>query len=147
MPGRSSRDGSFTWLLEEDFCFLLESKSASYSVMSNSLWPHELYVAYQSLLSMDFPSKDIGVGSYSFVWGIFLIQGSNMGLLHCRQIIYHLSYQGRPVSYRNCQKVSELLDVDLSLVAFYHESESHSVTSNSVTPWTIQFSRQEYWNG
>ena len=26
--------------------------------------------------------------------GIFPTQGSNLGLLHCRQILYHLSYQG-----------------------------------------------------
>ena len=26
--------------------------------------------------------------------GIFLTQGSNSGLLHCRQILYHLSHQG-----------------------------------------------------
>ena len=26
--------------------------------------------------------------------GIFLTQGSNLGLLHCRQIHYHLSHQG-----------------------------------------------------
>ena len=28
--------------------------------------------------------------------GIFPTQGSNPGLLHCRQILYHLSHQGRP---------------------------------------------------
>ena len=28
--------------------------------------------------------------------GIFLTQGSNMGLRHCRQILYHLSHEGSP---------------------------------------------------
>ena len=28
--------------------------------------------------------------------GIFLTQGSNPGLLHCRQMLYPLSYQGSP---------------------------------------------------
>ena len=28
--------------------------------------------------------------------GIFLTQGSNLGLLYCRQILYHLSHQGCP---------------------------------------------------
>ena len=27
-----------------------------------------------------------------------LTQGSNLGLLHCRQILYHLSHQGSPAS-------------------------------------------------
>ena len=34
------------------------------------------------------------MGSHSLLQGIFLTQGSNPGLLHCRQILYHLSYQG-----------------------------------------------------
>ena len=38
--------------------------------------------------------KNSGVGSLSLLQGIFLIQESNQGLLHCRQILYQLSYQG-----------------------------------------------------
>ena len=30
----------------------------------------------------------------SLLQGIFPAQGSNLGLLHCRQILYHLSHQG-----------------------------------------------------
>ena len=37
-----------------------------------------------------------GVGSQSLLQGIFPTQGSNMGVLHCRQILYHLSHQGSP---------------------------------------------------
>ena len=35
-------------------------------------------------------------GSLSFLQGIFPTQGSNPGLLHCRRILYQLSYQGSP---------------------------------------------------
>ena len=35
--------------------------------------------------------------SHSLLQGIFLTQGSNPGLLHCRQILYHLSHQGSPL--------------------------------------------------
>ena len=45
---------------------------------------------------MDFPGKNTRVGSYSLLQGFFLTQGSNLGLLHCRQILYHLSHQGSP---------------------------------------------------
>ena len=38
----------------------------------------------------------LGVGSLSLLQGIFLTQGSNPGLPHCRQTLYHLSYQGSP---------------------------------------------------
>ena len=37
-----------------------------------------------------------GVGSLSLLQGIFPTQESNQGLLHCRQILYQLSYQGNP---------------------------------------------------
>jgi len=41
--------------------------------------------------------KNTGVGSLSFLQGIFLTQESKRGLLHCRWILYQLSYQGSPV--------------------------------------------------
>ena len=40
--------------------------------------------------------KNTGVGSLSLLQGIFLIQESNQGVLHCRRILYQLSYQGSP---------------------------------------------------
>ena len=39
--------------------------------------------------------KNTGVGSLSLLQGIFPTQESNWGLLHCRWILYQLSYQGR----------------------------------------------------
>ena len=41
--------------------------------------------------------KKSGVGSLSLLQQIFLTQKWNQGLLHCRQILYQLSYQGKPV--------------------------------------------------
>ena len=38
--------------------------------------------------------KNTGVGSLSLLQGIFLTQELNWGLLHCRRILYQLSYQG-----------------------------------------------------
>ena len=46
---------------------------------------------------MDSPGKNTGVGCHSLLQGIFPTQGSNLGLLHCRQILYHLSHQGNLV--------------------------------------------------
>ena len=39
------------------------------------------------------------MGCHVLLQGIFLTQGSNPGLLHCRQILYHLSHQGCPFYY------------------------------------------------
>ena len=40
--------------------------------------------------------KNTGVGCHALLQGIFPSQRSNPGLLHCRWILYHLSYQGSP---------------------------------------------------
>ena len=40
--------------------------------------------------------KNTGVGSLSLLQQIFLTQELNHGLLHLRQILYQLSYQGSP---------------------------------------------------
>ena len=44
----------------------------------------------------DSSGKNTGVGCHALLQGIFPIQGSNPGLPHCRQILYHLSHQGNP---------------------------------------------------
>ena len=36
------------------------------------------------------------MGSLSLLQKVFPTQGSNPGLPHCRQILYHLSHQGSP---------------------------------------------------
>ena len=56
-------------LLEE-----VERESKSRSVVSNSLQTHGLYNPWNS------PDQNIGVGSHSFLQGIFPPQGSNPGL-------------------------------------------------------------------
>ena len=46
------------------------------------------------LHSWDSPGKNPGEGCHFLLQGIFLTQGSNPGLPHCRQTVYHLSHQG-----------------------------------------------------
>ena len=62
-------------------------------VVSESLWPHGLLPA-RLLYPLDFPGKNTGGGCHFLLQGIFPTQGSNLGLLHCRWILYWLSYQG-----------------------------------------------------
>ena len=52
-------------------------------------------VAPRLLCPGDSPGKNTGVGSLSLLQGTFPTQGSNLGLPHCKQILYHLNYQGR----------------------------------------------------
>ena len=44
----------------------------------------------------DYPGKNTRVGCHALLQGIFLTQGLNPGLLHCRSILYCLSHQGSP---------------------------------------------------
>ena len=68
--------------------YLTNPTVVSHSVLPDSLWPHE---PNKIPLSMGFCKQ---VGCHSLLQGIFPIQGSNPGLLHCRQIFYHLRHQG-----------------------------------------------------
>ena len=49
-----------------------------------------------SSVQVDSPSKNTGVGCHFFLQEIFPTQGSNLGLPHCRWILYHLTHQGSP---------------------------------------------------
>ena len=66
------------------------SSCESGSVVSDSLRPHGLHSPWNS------PCQNTGVGSLFLLQGIFPTQGSNPGLLHCRQILNQLSHQGSP---------------------------------------------------
>ena len=78
-----------------------------------------------------FSSKNTGVGCHTLLQGIFPTQGSNPGLLHCREILYHMSPQGSPWILNNVLSC-------FSCVRLF------------VMPWTIgpqvPLSRQKYWS-
>ena len=87
-----------TTTVENSLVILQEAKHelpclrVSRSVVPDSatpgLWPTRL------LCPRDSPGKKTGVGSHSLLQGTFLTQGSKPSLLHCRQMLYHLSHQG-----------------------------------------------------
>ena len=72
-----------------------DSHHYSRSGLYHSLGPPRI-IAHQAPLSMGFPGKSTGVGCHFLLQRIFPAQWSNLGLLHCRWILYQLSYQGSP---------------------------------------------------
>ena len=58
------------------------------SVMSESLRLHR-QLPTRLLCPWDSPDKNTGVGNHGLLQGIFPTQGSNLGLLPCRWILYH----------------------------------------------------------
>ena len=70
-------------------------ETVSRSVVSDSLQPHDLYTA-RLLGPWDSPGKSTGVGSHFLLQGILLTHRLSLGLVHCRRVLYHVSYQGGP---------------------------------------------------
>ena len=75
-------------------------ESEGRSVVSDSLQPRGLYGPWNS------PGQNPGVGSLSLFQGIFPTQGSSLGLLHCRWILYQLGDKGSPWFYER-DKIKE----------------------------------------
>ena len=86
------------------------------------------------------------MGSLSLLQGIFLTQGSNQGLLHCRQILYQFNHKGSPrilewVAYpfssgsswpRNWTRISCIADGFFTKWAI---REAHSPWEGTKYPW------------
>ena len=68
------------------------TKSLSHVQLFETIWT----VPTSFLCLWDFSGKTTGVGCHFLLQGILLTQGSNPGLPHCRQSLYHLSHQGSP---------------------------------------------------
>ena len=90
LPISCNRTGDSTGLGPLHPSTFRKLESESHAVMSDSLQLHGLYSPWNS------PGQNSGVGGLFFLQGIFPTQGSNPDLVYCRQIIYHLSYQGSP---------------------------------------------------
>ena len=63
--------------------------------------------AYSLLSEPPGKPMNTGVGSHALLQGIFPTQESNQGLLHCRWILYQLSYQGSPPFLINSHKYNQ----------------------------------------
>ena len=86
-------------LLEKCVCVcVLVAQSCQTHCDPHRLQPPRLPCPWKS------PDKNVGVGCYSLLQGIFLTQGSNPGLLPCRQILYHPSHQGSQSQLTSCDK-------------------------------------------
>ena len=75
---------------------LLRKKVKSLSCVRLFATPMD-YSLPGSSVHENFPGKSTGVDWHFLLQGIFLIQGWNPGLPHCRQTLYHLSHQGSPL--------------------------------------------------
>ena len=98
-----------TWVAEDLICLVVQSCLSLCNPMDCS--PPGSSVHVDSL------GKNTGVGCHALLQGIFPTQGSNMGVLHGRQILYHLSHRGRPLR-ADGTNISELLKQSVVVEGF-----------------------------
>ena len=96
--------------------------------MSDSVRPYGQQPT-RLLCPRDSPDKNIEVGSSSLLQGILLTQGSNLGFLHCSQILEHL-----------------LLLLLLSRFSRVRLCVTPETAAHQALP-SPGFSRQEHWSG
>ena len=77
-------------------------RSASSPSSCEVKWSHSVVSNSASLgflcPCLCFSGNSTGVDCHCFLQRIFPTQGSNLGLLHCRQTLYHLSHKGSLVT-------------------------------------------------
>ena len=108
-------------------------KESGLSVVSDPLWPHRLWPA-RLLRLWDFPGKSTGVGCHFLLQGIFPTRGSNPDLVHCRQMLYHLSYQGSPSKETWVQSLGQ-----------EDPLEQEIATRSSILAWEIPWTEDFWW--
>ena len=70
------------------------------------------------------------VSCHVLLRGMFPTQGLNIGLLHCRWILYHLSHQGSP-------RILETVAYSFSRESFWHRNWTgvSCIADNFITSW------------
>ena len=68
--------------------------------------------------------------------GIFPTQGLNLGLPHCRQMLYHLSHQGSPMT--NLDSILKSRDITLPTNAHLIKAMVFPVVMHGCESWTIK---------
>ena len=123
--------------------------------MSNSLRPHGPEPA-RLLSPCSSSGKNTGMGCHFILQRIFLTQGSNPGLLHSRQILYHLNHQSQesitPKIFPNTE-ILWLLDkfVDTSIIIQRLKAGGEGDNWGwhgwmaSPTPWTWVWASSGSW--
>ena len=83
--------------------------------------------------------ENTGVGSLSLLQGIFPIQGSNPSLLHCRWILYQLSYEGSPLHYWLAKYDCSLVHLRKFFIFSLNNSMTSFLHSKTYRTWTDEF--------
>ena len=115
---------------KKSYTYYLFPESESHSVVSDSFWTHTLHSPWNSL------GQNTGVGSLALLQRIFPTQESNQGLLHYRQILYQLNYQGSP---RYIVSTPQMIS-DIYLLIAIKQTYSQTLSTLKVSTWKQRIS-------
>ena len=88
--------------------------------MSDYVRPHGLEPS-RLLCPWNSPGKDTGVGCHALLQGIFLAQGLNLGLLLCRQSLYHFESPRKQNHTETYQRADfNAQEINVYPVSFYN---------------------------
>ena len=110
----------------------LATKSCPIFLRPHGLQPARLHCPW------DFPGKNTGVSCKSLLQGIFPTQGSNLCLLHCRQILYSWAIRDPLIRLLLLLLLNRFSPVRLCATP---ETAAHQASPS------LGFSRQEHWSG
>ena len=94
LDGKGSQNQLMRNLWHLAYLVKVKVKSLSRAWLFATPW---IVACTKLLCPWDFQGKNTGVGCHFLLQGTFLTQGSNPGLSHSRQTLYHLSHQGSPL--------------------------------------------------
>ena len=89
-----------------------------------------LFATPWTILSMEISRPEYWRGLPFLFQGIFPTQGSNPGLLHCRRILYQLSYKGSPACHVAWSKKYTYVQFKIK--------KNLDVAVSSISAWTVQ---------
>ena len=92
-----------------------------------------LFVSHRRYSPWISPGQNTGMGGLSLLQGIFLTQGLNLGLPHCRWFLYQLSHQGSP-------RILEWVAYPFSSGSSWTRNRTRvsCITGEFFTNWTIR---------
>ena len=135
-----------TWIKDGNLRIFQSESQWKSKLLSGEKWKWkllsrvQLFATLWTIQSMEFSRPDSGVGSLSFLQGIFPSQGLNPGLLHYRRILYQLSHKGSPLSgERPSMEKQGMLTADAPprlIWTWLTSSEDHSCSGSRFSGWS-----------
>ena len=96
----------------------------------------------------DSPGKNTGVGCLFFILGIFPIQGPNLSLLRCRQILYHWAIREAPLHSKSIPylfKHFPVMGIQFRFQMFAPKKKKKEAPIKRLWKWSCSVMSDSWW--